>query len=170
MSEVNKMSRFYYCPYCGYTKLSKLEEFDPKEKATKETIELASCEPCLRGILLTPAQNKSDYYYNKSVEKYGDDSHWYEFLLEEIKVNPLFNEKLYERAHSPKPIANKNITNNPEPIANKNITNIPKCPTCGSTNIKKISTSSKVFGAAMFGLFSKTAKSQFQCNNCGYKW
>lgn len=46
----------------------------------------------------------------------------------------------------------------------------PKCPTCSSTNISKISTTSKVAGAAFFGLFSKTAKSQFKCNNCGYKW
>ena len=49
---------------------------------------------------------------------------------------------------------------NKEKIKNNNI---PKCPTCGSTNIKKISASSKVFGAAMFGLFSKTARSQFEC-------
>lgn len=48
--------------------------------------------------------------------------------------------------------------------------NKPKCPTCSSTNIKKISTTAKVAGAAAFGLFSKNAKSQFKCNNCGYKW
>ena len=48
--------------------------------------------------------------------------------------------------------------------------NIPKCPTCGSSNIKKISTASKIAGATMFGLFSRTAKSQFKCENCGYKW
>lgn len=48
--------------------------------------------------------------------------------------------------------------------------NFPKCPTCSSTNIQKISTSSKAAGAMTFGLFSKTAKSQFKCNNCGYKW
>lgn len=46
----------------------------------------------------------------------------------------------------------------------------PKCPTCSSTNITKISTTSKVAGAVAFGLFSKTARSQFKCNNCGYKW
>lgn len=46
----------------------------------------------------------------------------------------------------------------------------PKCPTCGSTNIKKISGTSKAVGAVAFGLFSKTAKSQFKCKNCGYKW
>ncbi|MCF2679789.1 hypothetical protein JQM69_03580 [Faecalicatena contorta] len=48
--------------------------------------------------------------------------------------------------------------------------NIPKCPTCGSTNIRKISTTRKVAGAMGFGFLSKTAKSQFECKNCGYKW
>lgn len=48
--------------------------------------------------------------------------------------------------------------------------NQPKCPTCGSVNIKKISTAKKAAGGFMFGLFSKTAKSQFMCDNCGYKW
>lgn len=48
--------------------------------------------------------------------------------------------------------------------------NKPKCPTCSSTNIEKISSFDKAAGAVMFGLFSKTAKSQFKCRNCGYKW
>lgn len=47
---------------------------------------------------------------------------------------------------------------------------IPKCPTCNSPNIKKISSSRKLAGAIGFGLLSKTAKSQFECNDCGYKW
>ena len=46
----------------------------------------------------------------------------------------------------------------------------PKCPTCGSTDIKKIHSVAKAAGAVGFGLFSKTARSQFQCKNCGYKW
>ena len=48
--------------------------------------------------------------------------------------------------------------------------NQPKCPTCGSVNIRKISATKKAAGGFMFGLFSKTAKSQFMCDNCGYKW
>lgn len=48
--------------------------------------------------------------------------------------------------------------------------NIPHCPTCGSTNIKKISATRKIAGALSFGLLSKTAKSQFECLKCGYKW
>lgn len=52
----------------------------------------------------------------------------------------------------------------------KNQLNVPHCPTCNSTNIKKISSTRKIAGALGFGLLSKTAKSQFECLNCGYKW
>lgn len=54
--------------------------------------------------------------------------------------------------------------------ASTKTTNTPKCPTCGSTNIEKISLNKKAVGAFGFGLFSKTAKSQFHCKDCGYKW
>ena len=55
-------------------------------------------------------------------------------------------------------------------MVKKQPSNQPKCPTCGSTNIKKISAASKAGGMFIFGIFSKTAKSQFQCEDCGYKW
>jgi predicted RNA-binding Zn-ribbon protein involved in translation (DUF1610 family) len=49
--------------------------------------------------------------------------------------------------------------------------NIPKCPTCGSTNIEKISTSSKVGKAVLFGILAVGAISKtFKCNNCGHRW
>lgn len=54
-----------------------------------------------------------------------------------------------------------------KPVVQKNI---PRCPTCSSTNIQKISTTKKAAGAIGFGLLSRTAKSQFECKNCGYKW
>lgn len=46
----------------------------------------------------------------------------------------------------------------------------PKCPTCGSTNIEKISVGKKLAGSMLFGLFSKDAKSTFHCKNCNYNW
>ena len=48
--------------------------------------------------------------------------------------------------------------------------NKPKCPTCQSTNIKKISGLSKAGSVAMFGIFSQKVKKQMHCNNCGYEW
>ena len=48
--------------------------------------------------------------------------------------------------------------------------NKPHCPTCNSTNIKKISGLSKAGSVAMFGIFSQKVKKQMHCNNCGYEW
>lgn len=48
--------------------------------------------------------------------------------------------------------------------------NMPKCPTCGSLKVEKISTGKKVFGVAMFGLFSSDVRNTMHCKNCGYKW
>jgi hypothetical protein len=45
-----------------------------------------------------------------------------------------------------------------------------KCPTCGSTNTKKISGLSKAASVGLFGIFSQKVKHQFHCNSCGYEW
>ena len=48
--------------------------------------------------------------------------------------------------------------------------NIPKCPTCQSTAVEKISLTSKAVGGALFGLFSSNVRKTMHCKNCGYKW
>lgn len=48
--------------------------------------------------------------------------------------------------------------------------NKPKCPTCGSTNIEKISLGKKAVGGALFGLFSSNVRKSMHCKSCGYKW
>lgn len=47
--------------------------------------------------------------------------------------------------------------------------NRPKCPTCNSTNLKKISGTSKAVSVAMFGLLSQKVKKTYHCNACGYE-
>lgn len=48
--------------------------------------------------------------------------------------------------------------------------NIPKCPTCGSTNIQKISGLSKAGSVALWGVFSRKVHKQWHCNGCGSEW
>lgn len=48
--------------------------------------------------------------------------------------------------------------------------NVPKCPTCGSVDITRISTTAKVVNVAMFGLLGQKRKHQFKCKNCRYEW
>lgn len=47
---------------------------------------------------------------------------------------------------------------------------VPKCPTCNSTNLKKISTTAKATNTIMFGLLGTKRHKSFHCNSCGYEW
>lgn len=46
----------------------------------------------------------------------------------------------------------------------------PKCPTCGSTNIQKISGTKRWVTTGLFGLASSNVGKTMECRNCGYKW
>ena len=48
--------------------------------------------------------------------------------------------------------------------------NTPKCPTCGSTNIKKISGAKRWLTTGVFGLASSNVGKTMECNSCGYKF
>lgn len=48
--------------------------------------------------------------------------------------------------------------------------NTPKCPTCGSTNIEKISAGKKAIGFVAVGVFNSNFGKTMHCKNCGYKW
>lgn len=48
--------------------------------------------------------------------------------------------------------------------------NVPHCPSCGSNNIKKISTTSKVVNTAVWGIFGTKRHKTFHCNSCSYEW
>lgn len=153
------MNEILYCKICGYTPLFWNNDICP------------NCKNWLTnpGISL----HDNDYYVQKSTEIYGDRTHWREILIqEETSKNPEYNPNTTEHnatnvwEYREKERQNKMI----EEAINKAQPNRPKCPTCQSTDIKKISTARKAVGATLFGLFSKTARSQFECGNCGYKW
>lgn len=157
-------NKIWYCPICGMNK-----------QLYSNTV----CDWCGNQIQMVESTHPHTYYSEQAQKVYSKDflfnvteEEEHSILIEEAKNNPLFDEtkskqaflKWREQSNQANKIyfqqTNKNIEDN----------HMPKCPTCGSTNINKISTASKIIGAATFGLFSKTAKSQFKCNNCGYKW
>ena len=57
-----------------------------------------------------------------------------------------------------------------EPVNGNNVAYVPKCPTCGSPNIKKISGLSKAGSVALWGIFSRKVYKQWHCNSCGSEW
>lgn len=64
-----------------------------------------------------------------------------------------------------------NVKNTKIKIQHQNKTqNIPKCPTCQSTNIKRISTLNRVTSIAVFGLLSGKIGKNYECLDCKAKW
>ena len=54
--------------------------------------------------------------------------------------------------------------------SSKQPTNVPKCPTCGSTNIRKIGAGERTASILGLGLFSRKINKTWKCNNCGHTW
>lgn len=54
--------------------------------------------------------------------------------------------------------------------AARELLNKPKCPTCSSTNVKKISDLSKFVDTVVFDIYGTKRYKTFYCNNCGYEW
>lgn len=46
----------------------------------------------------------------------------------------------------------------------------PKCPTCGSTDLRKVSVGAKAVSVGLLGIFSQKVKKTWHCNSCGYEW
>lgn len=49
-------------------------------------------------------------------------------------------------------------------------TPIIKCPTCGSTDVERISAMTKAVNIWAFGLFGNKRNKQFKCKSCRYMW
>lgn len=74
-------------------------------------------------------------------------------------------DKILETNEIPKVLILKQQESNKRVEDNK-----PKCPTCDSTNLSKISTMSKAGSVFMWGLLSQKVKKTWHCNNCKYEW
>ncbi len=87
------------------------------------------------------------------------------FKCDEKTAEEAFN--IFKEKTGPRP--------SPEQIARANAVarewqNKPKCPTCQSQNLKKISATSKAVNTAVWGIFGTKRHKTFHCNNCGYEW
>lgn len=143
-----------YCPYC--------KKYQPST--------FYNCAFCLRRLWLlsdwedtedeekedwlkypTPAEDISKMDAD-TVRKNQDEAAAYD-----AKVKAEIQEKLDEERRKAEEEAAKPVYT-------------PKCPTCGSPDLEKIGTVSKVLDVAFWGFASGKVKKTFHCNNCGYEW
>ncbi|MBD5136388.1 MAG: zinc-ribbon domain-containing protein [Lachnospiraceae bacterium] len=67
-------------------------------------------------------------------------------------------------------VVERSVEESQKDLQNTQFSNKPKCPTCHSADIKKVSVTSKVTNTALFGIFGTKRYKTFHCNNCGYEW
>lgn len=143
------MGKLYYCTKCGNTKTG-----------SKQCLMCQSCD-----ISLIPEKYIS--YIAETIPILNKDLEE-EFIEKFIKSSPNFDQSAWDRR-----VGYQETTKHYYEILRsemKEQQNVPKCPTCSSTNIKKVSGTSKAVSVAMFGLLSQKVKKKFHCNNCGYEW
>lgn len=56
------------------------------------------------------------------------------------------------------------------PVQPKHEENVPRCPTCNSTNIRKLDVIDRGLSFAVWGIFSSKIGKSMMCKDCGYKW
>jgi len=101
--------------------------------------------------------------YAKHTSLIANDPTYEQRLLEEF-VLPHGKYDLSKKAQAEK-VIERNRSMNIDGSSNK-----AKCPTCSSTNIRKMSGIERGASIATFGLFSKKINKTFECNGCGYTW
>lgn len=89
------------------------------------------------------------------------DSIKQKILNEYVKKSPEYNEELHNKQLKDTEASTHGIGSS---------YGKPKCPTCGSTNVNKISGVKKAAGFMTVGVFSSNFGKTMECKNCGYKW
>lgn len=147
------------CPNCGCptTEIQKMKHtktiiIDNKEYDVTHIVQLLNqdkfeeAEDELQQRLDEEGYGEDDAYYICEAIEDGDFSPW------------VYNEKLKCLTY----------TETREELQAKQ--NIPHCPNCNSTNIQKISMTSRAISGLTFGILSSSIGKTYKCNNCGYKW
>lgn len=83
-----------------------------------------------------------------------------------IKDNPMYSEEAVKNREEKENRERLNLPSSYKPKED----NIPKCPTCGSTNVKHISTLNRAASIGVFGLFSSKIGKNYECLDCKAKW
>ena len=134
-----------YCPKCG--NITFIETKNEK------------CNCCNTNLLPTP-YTMNEYLFGNSIDVNIDKKIFDEY----IKGNSQFDEELYRsRINKEKLLRQASLDKQREQ-------NKPKCPTCGSTNVKHITTLNRAVSIGVLGLFSSKIGKNYECLHCKSKW
>lgn len=115
---------------------------------------------------------------NPIMDKPATESlHLTKLMVLDIDKNPLYNEELSIKTAYMEHDEIKKIQQTPEfKEQNRQLMeklrneDLPHCPTCGSTNIKKLDVVDRAVSVGFFGIFSNKINKSFKCKDCGCTW
>lgn len=92
----------------------------------------------------------------------------YNKMCQDIRQQYTLNSPQFDQAAWDRRVGIENgtikVPEKPEPKP------VPKCPTCGSTDVHRISTLNRGASVAMWGLFSGKIGKNYECENCKARW
>lgn len=128
---------------------------------TKYQDNLNMCDKCNIELMDWKVAEKIYLYgYDNIKDKYPNE---YQIIIRYRQTNGTKGTYKNSSSMSKPVVINANAHNSQS-------TNVPKCPTCGSTNVHKISTGKKALGFLTVGVFSSNFGKSYECENCKYKW
>ncbi len=156
------------CSKCNYVNDNDSVDICPECGMEMKWIDKAVYESNQRILAEFYEKQKEEKTKKKLLEKYENDFRERKISLEEIiRYRRLLATDEERRRMNQEDTAKEQREKEKRQLEQiQKVQFVPKCPTCGSSDIKKISTTAKVVGAGLFGLLSKTARSQFECKNC----
>lgn len=120
-------------------------------KKEKLTISMYECEKCNKTVYF-----RSNEEINTKCKTCGQEmKFWW--------THPYNPKNNIRQANSINSHSRATTQKQPQPINEY----VPKCPTCGSTNIRKMGSIERGASILTFGIFSKKINKTFKCQNCG---
>ena len=144
-----------YCKKCGRIVQEEYNNLEQKCDYCNNNLEYIPQQFLIgkRGIAI------NDELKDKFINDYIKSSSEFDQYLFEHREEDMFNKRMSDRAK---------LAHGASILEEKN--RVPKCPTCGSINIRKIGGVERGASIAAFGIFSKKINKTFKCCNCGYTW
>lgn len=158
------------CPNCGFP----ITKF-MKDNKLMDTSKMEVCPKCAHDEYSSPYYLKCDYCGSTMAQTDLTMDEWISVLMKkdafsfvEDMANKYGNNQFSEEMFNTR--MGHNHSNSHTSEQKKEETNIPKCPTCGSTKIRKISGTKRAASILGFGILSNNIGKTYECLNCKYKW
>ena len=176
-----------YCPQCGHilkdNRVGDIKDF-----------RINVCRFCgfKDGLVKLPEQYTSRMFMTEELElrknmivssnpimnkPLAENLHLIKLMVLDIDKNPLYNEELSIKTAYMEDKEIEEMKQTPE-FKEQNRQLMEKlrnedalhCPTCGSTNIKKLDVVDRAVSVGFFGIFSNKINKSFKCKDCGCTW